>query len=351
MKSLGLWVLPALVGPALWAQSDASPATFQAQTKLVLVQFNVARGKVFVPDLRSSDVALLEDGKPRNFTVFEGPSTGSGLPLELVLLFDTTTLLKSQKQTHWNRKATYDFTKHWDAAMSRAILQQSGADVRVSIYHFDQNQLERLSRPTKDPQQLLSALSRLLSPISGPSTIPLVLPPNSHALGPKDAIPFSPGWICEASIATMKDSVAAPENAKRMLVIFSEGKGGTTTPPEDVADQARALGIPLFNVVFDFDQSVPSTLPGRDVAIAARDALMRYFQNLADSTGGGMFYPSHINAKVISGILEFVRNRGLTQYVVGFVPGSSMQKEHNLEIRLKSKSSGKLLGGQRKTVY
>ena len=131
-----------------------------------------------------------------------------------------------------------------------------------------------------------------------------------------------------------------------MLVIFSEGKGGTTTPPEDVADQARALGIPLFNVVFDFDQSVPSTLPGRDAAIAARDALMRCFQNLADSTGGGMFYPSHINAKVISGILEFVRNRGLTQYVVGFVSGSSMQKEHNLEIRLKSKSSGKLLGAK-----
>src|ERR1022692_3164864 len=155
MKSLGLWVLPAIIGPALWAQSDGSPATFQAEAKLVLVPFNVARGKAFVPDLKSSDVVLLEDGKPRNFTVFKGPSTGSGISLELVLLFDTTTLLKSQKQTHWNRKATYDFTKHWDVAMSRAILEQSGADVRISIYHFDQNQLERLSPATKDPQQLL----------------------------------------------------------------------------------------------------------------------------------------------------------------------------------------------------
>jgi VWFA-related protein len=350
MKNLGLWVLPAIVGPALWAQSDPSPATFHAQTKLVLVPFNVARGKAFVPDLKSSDVVLLEDGKPRNFTVFEGPSTRSGLPLELVLLFDTTTLLKSQKQTHWNRKATYDFTKHWDAAMSRAILEQSGADVRVSIYHFDQNQLERLSRATKDPQELLSAFRRLLSPISGHSTIPLALPANRQTLGPKD-IPFSPGWVMEASIATMKDSVAAPENAMRMLVIFSEGKGGTTTTPEDVAEQARTFGMPLFNVVFDFEQSVPPTLPGRDLAIAARDDLMRYFQNLADSTGGGMFYPSHINAKVISGILEFVRNRGLTQYVAGFVPQSSVQTEHDLEIRLKSKSIGTVLGGQRKTVY
>jgi VWFA-related protein len=350
MKNLGLWVLPAIFGPALWAQSNTSPATFHAQTKLVLVPFNVARGKAFVPDLKSSDVVLLEDGKPRNFTVFEGPSTRSGLPLELVLLFDTTTLLKSQKQTHWNRKATYDFTQHWDVARSRAILEQSGADVRVSIYHFDQNQLERLSRATKDPQEFLSAFRRLLSPISGPSTISLALPANRQILGPKD-IPFSPGWVMEASIATMKDSVAAPENAMRMLVIFSEGKGGTTTTPEDVAERARTFGMPLFNVVFDFDQSVPPTLPGRDLAIAARDDLMRYFQNLADSTGGGMFYPSHINAKVISGILEFVRNRGLTQYVVGFVPESSMQTEHNLEIRLKSKSIGTLLGGQRKTVY
>lgn len=351
MKSLGLWVLPAIVGPALWAQSNASPATFQAETKLVLVPFNVARGKAFVPDLRASDVVLLEDGRPRNFTVFEGPSTRNGLPLELVLLFDTTTLLKTQKPTHWNRKATYDFTNHWDVAMSRAILEQSGADVRVSIYHFDQNQLERLSRATKDPQQIQNAFNRLLSPISGPSTIPLVLPPNCWALGPKDPIPFSPGWIVESSIATMKDAVGAPENALRILVIFSEGKGGTTAPPEEAADQARALGIPLFNVVFDYEDSVSPTLPGREVAEAAQDALKRYFQNLADSTGGGMFYPSHINAKVISGILEFIRNQGLTQYVVGFLPGPSEQTEHNLEIRLKSKSIGKLLGGQRKTVY
>jgi hypothetical protein len=63
----------------------------------VLVPLNVIRDKDFVPDLQSSDVTLLEDGRPRSFSVFEGPATRRRIPLELVLLFDTPTLPLSNR--------------------------------------------------------------------------------------------------------------------------------------------------------------------------------------------------------------------------------------------------------------
>ncbi len=324
-------------GPAQTAPQDSSSAVFQSQAKLVLVPFSVARGKSFVAGLRSSDVRLFEDGFARSFTVFEDPATERRLPLELLLLFDTTTPSKSQRPTRWNREATYKFTAHWDDAASRAILEQVGADVRISVYHFDQNQMERLCPFTNDPEELATAFRRLLLPISGSSTIPLVLPPGFH-LRPNDAISFSPGWLNEAAIATMKDSVTSPENAMRMLVVFSEGKGGTDTPPESVAYQATVLGIPIFDAVLDY-------------AKPEVDPLMDYFENLAESTGGRLFFPSHLDAKVIGGILEFVGSQGLPKYVVGFVPKSAKPKIHSLEIRLKSESNGRVIGGKRKAAY
>lgn len=68
-------------------------------------------------------------------------------------------------------------------------------------------------------------------------------------------------------------------------------------------------------------------------------------------TGGDSFYPPQNTAKVIGGIIESVRNQGLTQYVAGFAPATEKSREHRLEIRLKSKSIGKVSGGRRKTIY
>lgn len=177
--------------------------------------------------------------------------------------------------------------------------------------------------------------------------MPLVPPPNFHALG-ANAISFSPGWITEASVATMKDSVALPGDAKRILVVFSEGKGGTDTPPEYIVAEARALGIPVFDVVLDYE---PPQIPVASGPRSFVDPLMDYFEDEAESTGGRLFFPSHIDAKVIGGILDAARDQGLPQYVVGFVPESAKPTLHSLEIRLKSKSNGRVIGGKRKAAY
>jgi hypothetical protein len=61
---------------ALAQQTPHSSApTFRAQSDLVLLPFHVTRRDVYVRDLKAGDVVLLEDGHPRDFSIFEGPDT------------------------------------------------------------------------------------------------------------------------------------------------------------------------------------------------------------------------------------------------------------------------------------
>src|SRR5580698_1730525 len=129
-----------------------------------------------------------------------------------------------------------------------------------------------------------------------------------------------------------------------MLVVFSEGYTGTSTVPQDAVDHATALGIPLFPVVLDYDVYLhyPFILGGSGPGVPVPDPRapddptrhmfvnlpqMDRFASLGESTGGAYFAPSHLTTKAILDILASVRNQGLTQYAVGFVPGSDNPKE------------------------
>ncbi len=81
-QSLCEWILILLTATAMFGQEAAR---FTAQSNLVVVPFNVIRDKLFVTDLQQSDVRLLEDGKPRAFTIFEGPATRASRSMLSVL--------------------------------------------------------------------------------------------------------------------------------------------------------------------------------------------------------------------------------------------------------------------------
>jgi hypothetical protein len=360
----------------LLAQQGTLPssAVFSSETKLVLVSFNVQRGAYFAPDLKSDEILLLEDGKRRDFTIFEGPEAGSRPPLELVLSFDTTTLpIPGSKArvvaTHWDRNATYEFTNHWGDTESRAVLEMGGADIRTSVYRFDREQMQRLCRSTSDAATLTGAIRRLTTPIPPAEAIPLQLPAGRMTfaeLGAKQLgatvdpnprlIRWPISWTLEAAIGAMKDSSAAPDNALRALVVFSEMTGMTTTTPEDVAEQASALGISIYPVVLDLEKykRQPFSLSKRkgESEYWADNPNIQRLVMLGELTSGQSFSPDQLDANVVTGVLNSIRNRSLSQYIVGFAPLASAQhRNHRLEIKLKSKDSGKLLGGKRTAVY
>jgi len=355
-RTLALALLAAgLLSAQQAAQEPPSPA-FRAESNLVLVPFHASRGNRYVADLKRADVVLLEDGVPRDFAILEGPGITEGrAPLELVLLFDTTS---RPVGAGWNLKTIYDFTNHWNLTVSQEVLEKGQADVRASVYHYDYRQLQRLCRSTADPKELLDVFRRLLTPISGNDAVMLDLPPDRE-LDPKSEPPKP--WPMEAAIGALKDLAAAPNKALRMLVVFSEGVGGTTTVPEDVAEEAVALGIPIYPVIINYQKISNAPRFGRQAPDAAagpwrsEPALqwMADFGRLGKLTGGRSFEPYDMNAGEVRDILEAVKNEGLSQYVVGFAPqpSSGPPREHRLEIRLGPQSKSKLIGGKRRVIY
>jgi len=374
-----------LIAGRLFAQQSPpeSAPLFHSNSELVVLPFHVVRDKSYVPDLRRDDVVLLEDGKPRPFSVFESPAARHRSPLDLVLLFDTTTFdlprpgditvtwgpsgdpppaVPGQKvgpfRTYWDRDATYEFAHDWTDTMSRAILKLTGADIRISVYRFDHQQLQRLCRSTSAPETLSRALRRLPEQIPATEAIPLTtLLPGREA--------FKDGWpsrSMEAMLATLQDSTPAPD-AIRMLAVFSEGRSATvlkekgfSKPPVDIAAQSTALGIPLYPVVLNsqkYDQDPLRILPHTINGPGRLPIYVLYFEGLAEMTGGRVFHPSILTADTVTRLLEALRKDGLSQYVAGFVPSpsSGQPRKHKLEVRLKSNTSAKLTGGKKITSY
>jgi hypothetical protein len=161
LRIITLTLLATVLSLGQEISQDAAAPTFRSQSDLVMVPFHVTRTGHYVPDLKQANVVLLEDGRPRDFSVFEAPAQRR-TPLELVLLFDTTTWPMG---LGWNVKEIYDFTNHWDETMSQAVMEKGTLHVRVSVYHFDGAFLERLCRSARDPKEFVTAIQRLLTPI------------------------------------------------------------------------------------------------------------------------------------------------------------------------------------------
>jgi hypothetical protein len=321
-----------------------------------MLSFHALRGKNYAGNISRDAVELLEDGKPRAFTIFDSPATLGRMPLELVLLFDTNPKINY----FWDPTGVFRFIPTWGDAMSQTVLEKGGAGVRVSIYHCALQKLYRSSPATTNPEQITSAFRDLLKPeLEEPGTasagIRLTLPPRREHVAPgpfTDDYVTSPfvsagkrGWPMEAAIAVLNEMAAAEDKVSRVLVMFSEGIGATTTIPEDVGEQALDLGIPIYPIVTNYEHHIRSGWPRNLFR-------MRQFGALGKMTGGReLDYPKIDSADLIN-ILETVKNDGLQQYVVGFVPpANSAPKTHTLDIRLKSKAAGKLEGGKRRAVY
>ena len=323
----------------------------------MLLSFHVDHGKNFVTDLKPSDVVLLEDGKPRAFTIFDSPATQGRMPLELVLLFDANPAIPS----FWDPAGVYRFIPHWTLAMSQQVLAKESADIRVSIYRCSGHRLFRATPATANPRTILTAFRDLLVPEQFPQPagtveIPISLPPR------RDGVPRGPftedyvssyfvsseqrGWPMEAAIGVLNDVSAGSEKVARLLVMFSEGIGATTTVPEDIGNHALDLGIPIYPVATNYDHFITRRWPRNLFR-------MQEFESLGKMTGGRSVEYSAIDAPLLLKILESVKSHGLAEYVVGFAPqsGDGAPREHKLQIKLAVKSSGTLEGGMRRAVY
>jgi hypothetical protein len=351
-------VTAVLLCPARQFAQDAALPTFQTQSRLVLLPFRVIHGKNYVTSLRQSDVILLEDGKPRPFTIFDTPTSQARLPVELALLFDTTPKI----EPIWDPGGVFRFISQWDDGQSRATLQptKEQAEVRISVYQTFGQKLYRMARPTTDPHAVTTALQSLLLPIPAEAepgaAIVLALPPGRERVEPGRytseyvTSPFygggNRGWTMEAAIGLLNEISAAQDRVARVMVMFSEGIGATTTIPEDIGNRALDLGIPIYPIATDYKHRINRFMFPRNYF------RMHEFEALGKMTGGRASEYAAIDVKTLRTILDSVVGDALAQYVVGFVPASDEGvRQHQLEIRLASKSAGTIEGGKRRAVY
>jgi hypothetical protein len=336
------------------AQQEPAAVTFSAQTKLVLLSFHVRQGKDFVPDLKSGDVTLLEDGKPRPFTIFDSPATHGRMPLELVLLFDVNPAIPYL----WDPVDVFRFIPAWEVSMTRQLLEKQDADVRISIYATTGQKLYRLTGATTDPLVVTRDFHGLLKTrfvTEAGTSIPVTLPPKRDTV--RDGrftqdyqtsnfvSNENRGWPMEAAIGVLNDVAAAQDKVSRVMVMFSEGIGATTTLPEDIGVHALDLGIPIYPVATNYQRHI-------DIGVPRNQWRMQNFEHLGKLTGGrAVEYPS-LDAPLLLSLLESFKADALAQYVIGFVPDSNASaKRHNLEVKVAKKSNGSVEGGKRRAVY
>lgn len=361
-----------LLSAALLAQEPGAP-TFDANAELVLIPFHVERGKYLAADLQPSDFILREDGHPRPFSVFEGPNTANPFPLELILLFDTTPKASPPAFRSFmdiDPKADYEFIDNWDESITREVLQKNGMDIRLAVYHYSGHQLERLCAASSDPREIVRAFHALLDPVpQGKGELTLL--PGYNVIKPS----FDPswkGWLNESIVGTLKDAAASPVPARRLLIVFTTGSSGTMSKSSDnfsgIVDPALAMNIPINPVVMGVyrqQQHAIASAPGPGGALGTTDAptkpgatpstaytgLLPWIAAAAEMTGGEKFVPRRLNRETLAGILALVRDTTVSQYVVGFIPDAvAKARKHSLVVAISSKSTGKLIGGEKNGV-
>ena len=180
--------------------------------------------------------------------------------------------------------------------------------------------------------------------------------------------------------------------AARALVIVSPGAEGTSITPQDLADQGIAANVPIYPVVlpsnqwiwyegYTYDPFSPGPngqwlqlglCPPRPPAFGKPIdcPLNRPFESVGDQTGGRSFEAPRragpdpaaglerfsMTGGQVNNILEAVKRHALARftstYTVWFAPSpSASPRNHKLEVKLASKSAGKVTDGKRSAAY
>jgi len=277
------------------------------------------------------------------------------MPLELVLLFDVNPAIPYL----WDPADVFRFIPGWEEGMTRQLLETHDADVRICVYATTGQKLYRLTGSTTDARVVTREFHGLLHAsfvTAAGANIPITMPPKRETVSPG---PFTQdyqtsdfvsseyrGWPMEAAVGVLNDIAAAQDKVSRVMVMFSEGVGATTTLPEDIGVHALDLGIPIYPVATNYQHHLQERLYPRNFW------RMQQFEDLGKLTGGRSVEYASIDAPLLLQILDSFKADALAQYVIGFVPDSNASlKRHNLEVRVVKKSSGSVEGGKRRAVY
>ena len=361
---------------ASWLLSLAGPqpASSDAAANLVLVRFQVSREARYVDDLKPSDIEILEDGQPQKVVLFEGgESTPHTVPADLVVLLDLSSAVLGPDR-YGSGPDGFGF-----AALRDRLLVAARA-VRLSVYVFD-SRLMRLTPPTRDPVMLRGAFDAIQTamnearPSSGKpfrgddqESDPQPPQPTARLRGEevtlaesarKDNLALTTR-VYEALTATIRDASAGPAAASRTMLLVSDGYSPTERKTEEVAAQAVQYDVPIYPVVTGYWYH-GDLFPGPPGTKAERRAFQLWEQamsmkleliSLGRKTGGRAWVPHTLDVESAGQFLGEIMARIRVEYLAGYYtePSTGKPRERRVEVRLRSKDTGRLEGGTRVMV-
>jgi VWFA-related protein len=330
-----------------WMGTPAANAVFRTESELALVHFQVKpKSGQLIQDLRPEDIEILEDGISQKVAVFEGGRLyPRKLGVEITLLFDCS---GSIRQAH-------SLNPH---VFQKDLLEEY-ENANIAIYAFS-TALHRDTSPTRDPQTLQHAMDLVLDTPTGDTP------------------------LFEAILDTMRQSPAKP-GVLRSLVVLSDGQ---STRPGDLANIPEVLrfaqdnGVSIYPVLLTNTSSRTDTpeaeqrggpprivgtpvrrtrglapLPGPPLAAGtSRMESIKHYISLAQATGGQEFQTT-VSDELLPEILRVQAERMRFDYVVGYYPSSATDKpagtatEHSVQVILRAKDRGTILGGTRLVVH
>ena len=320
---------------AMTAIGQSPPPVPPATSNPLVVRFQVETKKGQpATDLAPADIEIREDGVPRQVVLFEGGRART-LPVHVYLVFDC------------ERSALAG------VPLGPELLQENllnaHANVAIGIYGFSGTAV-RLTAPTRDPALLKKALDAAVFP--HPATTYLF----DH-------------------LKTVALDTATTGPAIRMLVVFSNAQPGLAGWPHsserDLFDPtvrvAQESGVMVYPVLlkspFGSQASDSNTTSAAARTIATINTMTENspdqsilraigdFRNLGSATGGDSL-EALSNTNFLPEVLKSISKLIEDDYVAGFNPTSTGgEKRHKVQVVLRNKDRGKIVGGSINIVH
>jgi Ca-activated chloride channel homolog len=264
-----------LAGSAAWmAAQEPRPDDTVIRRVVEMVQLNVAvtdrQGK-YVTGLNPSDFVITEDGIPQKIATFEAGGAGPRLIAE-----------NSAGNANPVRPSSAADAPPVNAASSLAVSPITGAKVFVLFdtsnymyrdggFVFAQDAIADFIRSMDGPERVaFYSYSRDFTRVA-----PLTTDRSQVLRAVRSTVNGSDSALYNALLLTLRD--AAQYTGKRAIVVFSNGPDNASmVPPENVAELAQSLGVPIYMV---------STREARLDPVSTA-----VFERMSTNTGGRAFF-------------------------------------------------------------
>jgi Ca-activated chloride channel family protein len=295
--ALALLVSAGLVCSAIWVTAQEPVGDDTVIRRVVeLVSLNVAvtdRQGNYVTGLQPSDFIISEDGITQKIATFESGAVGPRLIAENAPAASVPPEPRAPAATPGVSISPVTGAKVF------VLFDTSNYMYRDGGFVFAQDAIADFIRSMDGPEQVaLYSYSRDFTRVA-----PLTPDRSAVLRGVRTTVNGSDSALYNALLLTLRD--AAQYTGKRAVVVFSNGPDNASmVPPENVAELAQSLGVPIYMV---------STREARLDPISTA-----VFERMASNTGGRAFFARSWTDETRA--FDSVRNDLENLYLLSYYP-------------------------------